>query len=469
MNPSDLVITGLGMVTSIGIGRKAFTRSLLDGTSGVVAMPDVDTTQDERNSVDHVARRYRDVDGNPKLEQRTAVAAPICGFDAKLFVKPRKALKVMCHEIQTAYAASQLAVTDAGLDGFLPAELRARPGYERGGRLACDRIGTVFGSEMLYGNPSELKDAFAACITDAGGVDLTRFGAAATRGITPLWMLKYLPNMPACHFGIVVNAHGPNNTLTVGDTSGPAALIEACGYLRRGIADVMIVTAAGSRLNATRALFTEDQPIASVFDPPSRSSRPHAAGADGLVRGDGAGGLILEHAHTAEVRGHRPIARVAGYASRFLPSAAFVSGERTAAIRPDAGRGSTAAIMAAMRGALSMAGITADQLGGIVGHGFGDPIIDACERAAIEQLAPAVPLTLPAALLGHTSAASGMMSVLAACVMVQTQEIPPVMHAKDCPSGLNVSDRSRKLVKKHVLAIAHTSPGNATAVVIASC
>ena len=252
----------------------------------------------------------------------------------------------------------------------------------------------------------------------------------------------------------------------MGDTSGPAAFIEACGYLNRGIADVVVVAAAGSRLNATRALFTEDQPIASICNPPSRSSRPHAVDADGLVRGEGAGGLIVERAESAKVRNCKPIAKIAGHASRFVPSPAFGRDERTAEIRPDAGRGSTAAVLAAARGALSMAGITADELGAIVAHGYGDPVIDASERAAVLELAADVPVALPASAVGHTSAASGMMGLLAACVIVREQTVLPVHHAEDCAEGLNVSDRSRKLKKPFVLAFAHTSAGNATAIVL---
>lgn len=466
MNPSDLVITGVGTVSSIGIGRDAFAESLLCGRSGLLRMEDVDTLSDEQRAMDYLVRRYRYLDGEVRLDPRTAVTAPIVDFDAKQFVKPRKALKVMCREIQTGYAASQLAVSDAGLDRYLPAELDAEPDYRRGGKIASDRIGTIFGSEMLYGPPAELTDAFAACIDEEGNVDTRPFGAAAMRGITPLWMLKYLPNMPACHYGIVVNAHGPNNTITIGDTSGPAALIEGCGYLRRDIADVVIVAAVGSRLNATRALFTEDQPLASVCDPISRASRPHAKDADGLVRGEAAGSLVIETKDSAQQRDRTPIARVYGAASRFIPSVSFKTDQRTAEIRPDAGRGSTAAIVAAIDAAMRQAGITADQIGAIVGHAFGDPIIDACEREAIRQIAPHVPVTFPAGLIGHTSAASGMMVLLAACVCVHAKQIPPVPHASLCEEEMNVSDQARGLGKPYVIAIAHTSPGNATAIVL---
>ncbi len=484
MKSSDLVITGVGMVSSIGVGRAAFAKSLLGGASGVYRQGDDGFTEDE-----HVTRRYRTIDGQPQLDQATAVVANLVDFDAKLFVKPRKALKVMCREIQTAYAASQLAVEDAGLNPYLPAEpaqtfapprqrvggrRRKRPCYTEGGKIQCDRIGTIFGSEMMYGNPEELCDAYADSVNESGKFDASHFGNAAMRHITPLWLLKYLPNMPACHYSIVVNAHGPNNSLTVGDTSGHAALIEACGYLKREIADFMIVSATGTRLNATRSLFTEDQPLATVADPVSLSSRPHAINANGLVRGEGAGSLMLERGSTAEARGARPLARVLGYASRFIGSPSFVNHDRNADIRPDAGRGSAAAIVAAVRAAMDSAGVTSDDVGAVVGHATGDPVIDACERVALYETLPNVPVILPGTLLGHVGAASGMMGLLAACVTLQSSRIAPVPHAELCNTSdgstkpLAVSKQLRPLEKSVVVAIAHTSPGHATAIVLES-
>lgn len=483
MNSSDIVITGMGMVSSIGVGREAFSRALLDGLSGVRHY-DVDATMLSED----VVLQYRRDDGEPQLVRETAVAAGLVDFNAKDFVTPRKALKVMSREIQTAYAASLLAVKDAGLQPFLPATPAAieqrlrvsesapahqRPCYTVSGKIHSDRIGTVFGSELLYGPPLELSEAFADSLDGNGVFDPSEFGNSAMRHITPLWLLKYLPNMPACHFSIVLNSHGPNNSITVGDTSGVAALIEACGYLDRGVADFLVVSASGTRLNATRASFTEDQPLARVAKPISRTSRPHALDADGLVRGEGAGGLVLERADTAAARQIKPIARVLGFASRFIGSPAFVSGERTADIAPNAGRGSAEAIVAAMQGSLADAGLSAEDVGAVVGHAAGDPVLDACERMALTRVLPHTAVVLPATLLGHTGAASGMLGLLAGCVVLQSGKIPPVPHANDCMpdastnlAPLNVSDKIRSLEKRVVMVLSHTSPGHATAVIL---
>lgn len=474
MKSSDIVITGLGMVSSIGVGRESFTRSLLNGLSGVRHYDELAATTTE-----DVVLQYRSVDGVPQLVGETAVVAGLVDFNAKQFVTPRKALKVMSREIQTAYAASQLAVKDAGLQPFLPAEPATQSTqqgvcYTDAGRIQSARIGTVFGSELLYGPPLELSEAYADSVDSDGKFDPSEFGNSAMRHITPLWLLKYLPNMPACHYSIVLNAHGPNNTITVGDVSGAAALIEACGYLRREVADFLVVSASGTRLNATRASFTEDQPLARVVEPISRTSRPHAVDADGLVRGEGAGGLVVELAATAAARRATPVARILGFASRFVGSSAFVSGDRNADIRPDAGRGSAHAIVAAMQGAMESAGMTAEHIGAVVGHAAGDPVLDACEREALTRVLPDAPVILPATLLGHTGAASSMMGLLAGCVTLHSGQIPPVPHANACTSDdapdlkpINVSDQVRTLEKHVVMVISHTSPGHATAVILA--
>ncbi|MCC9658775.1 beta-ketoacyl-[acyl-carrier-protein] synthase family protein [Rhodopirellula halodulae] len=463
MNRSDIVITGVGVVSSIGLGREAFTRSLLNATSGVIEL--VDSTDGDRNAT----ARFRFDNGNSgdvHQESPVEIGAPITDFDPKLYVKPRKALKVMCREIQTSFAASQMAIEDAGLTNLLPAEPAEQA--KKSGRIAVDRIGAVFGSEMLYGDPEELADAFAACKTEDNEIDKSKFGFAAMRSITPLWMLKYLPNMPACHVGIAVNSHGPNNSLTVGDVSGPNAVLESCGYLKRGIADVMIAAAAGSRMNTTRSMFTEDQPLATAVDPVGRSSRPHAKDATGIVRGEGAASLILETAESAANGGRKPLAIVCGMASRFVPSKAFESGEFTTSSDADAGRGSSRAIEVAIQAALKDAGLTSNDIGLVVGHAMGDPVIDAAEAEAIAKAMPNVPITLPTGLLGHTGAATGMLGFIAAVVAAQSGQTPPVAHAADCRDGLPIADCAQPLNSKFVLAVSHTSHGSATAIIVSS-
>ena len=184
----EVVITGLGAVCPLGVGREAVWASLLAGRSGV------------RPIVEFVGKnlpfRY---------------AGLIEGFEPKEYVQPRKTLKVMSSEIQAAYSAAMLALQDAGLakDAVTP-----------------ERLGVVLGSEMLYGELSELADTYRNCIVD-GVFHHELWAEQVMKNLFPLWMLKYLPNMAACHIGIAIDARGPNNSIVEGGVSSLLAFLEA--------------------------------------------------------------------------------------------------------------------------------------------------------------------------------------------------------------------------------------------------
>ena len=124
MPQSNAVIAGMGVVSAIGIGCDDFFESLLRKKSAVTSL---------LNRVDDRCV----YDGEPQ-PAGLWVGAPILDFEAKHFVKPRKAMKVMCREIQTAFAASLMAVEAAGLDSFIPATAESV--------LRPSDFGTVFGS-----------------------------------------------------------------------------------------------------------------------------------------------------------------------------------------------------------------------------------------------------------------------------------------------------------------------------------
>ena len=130
----------------------------------------------------------------------------------------------------------------------------------------------------------------------------------------PLWMLKYLPNMPACHIGIRYDARGPNNTIAEGDVSSLLALAEAADVIRRDQADVMIVGGTGSRINVTDFMWHRRR--AAGAQRSGRSGHAFAGRSmrdrSGMVYGEGAAEIVLESRDHAERRGVRPLARVAG-------------------------------------------------------------------------------------------------------------------------------------------------------------
>src|SRR5690606_2606601 len=386
---SDVVLTGVGPVTSIGIGSDDFWQALLAGRSGVGSL--------ERRDDGHPVPS---ADWRSWSSAGSWLGAPIVGFDAAQFVRPRKALKVMGRELQTAFAASTLAIEQAQLGPLL-----------QQGAVTTDRIATIFGSQMFYGPEGELRDAVMHSVDETGSCQLSRFGSAAIRDIMPLWMLKYLPNMPACHVGISLGATGANNTIVSGDVSATSALIESLGALRRGIADVVICGGTGTLIDGTTMVFRGDLPVPSLADPLEWSSRPHTRESVGVVGGEGAASMVIELAEHAQRRGVPALASVAGVASRFAP--------------PDRGlRGSATSIARAIQAALAQAGVSPQAVGMVVSHGTGDPARDAAERAALQCELPGVPLVMPIALVGYCGAAGGAIGLTLAALSLLKGVIP---------------------------------------------
>src|SRR5262245_27470309 len=131
-SPRRVVVTGIGVVSPIGIGREAFSASLRNRTSGVHTI-----SYDTSPLSIHIGGEVRD-------------------FDPKVYVRPRKSLKVMSREIQFACTAADLAMADAGLG----------PDHRAAANCDPDRLGVVFGSDMIYCEPEETLEAYRACMPE---------------------------------------------------------------------------------------------------------------------------------------------------------------------------------------------------------------------------------------------------------------------------------------------------------------
>ncbi len=438
MPRSNVVITGLGIISSIGIGGDSYFQSLLDKKSGIRSLADRTDDGAKPREGDRISGIW--------------IGGPILDFDAKQYVRPRKALKVMCREIQTAFAASQLAIDNAGLSDAFPAD--------SAGSVKPEQVGTVFGSEMFYGTPAEMVDAILACRGTDGAIDASQFGAAARKTIMPLWMLKYLPNMPACHVGIAINSQGPNNTLVLGDVSGPAATIEAASCIDRGIAKLMIAGATGTRINTTRINYRGNLPICSPFDPLEQSSRPHDPTSAGVVGGEGSAAVVLENSSQAARRGAQMRVQLISYASCYAASGGMRTGnlERM--------RGSSQAIRAAIELAIKDAALEPDEIGLVVCHGSGDPQMDAAERAALSAILPRQPVAAPIAALGHTGAAAGSIELVTAVLALIHRTVPPTIRVESTSTEIGFRDQPEPLRGSHALCLTHTAEGSATAIVL---
>ncbi len=271
MAEREVVITGVGIVSPIGVGREAVWDAIESRRSGVRPLPHLE-------SVGWLAPFGGDVSD----------------FDPKELIQPRKSIKVMSRDIQLASAAAELAWQDGCLSQAT---------------LAPERFGVLGAAGVMYCDLEELRIPFLEWIKQED-FDIHRWSRQAMGELYPLWMLKYLPNMPACHIGIRYDARGPNNTIAEGDVSPLLALSEAVDVIRRDHADVMIVGGTGSRINVSDLMWHRGARLARNGQlPPSAVCRPFDAGRSGQVNGEGAAQIVVEDRDHAERRGARILAR----------------------------------------------------------------------------------------------------------------------------------------------------------------
>ena len=414
----EVVITGIGMVSPIGIGRDAFWAALDAGVSGIREVPALAA---ERDVPLRLAGMFTD-------------------FDPKQYVQPRKTIKVMCREIQAAYAASIIAMQDASLgkDQFDP-----------------QRTGVVLGSEMFYGDMDELLDTYRHSMHD-GVFDAGDWTPNAMKDLFPLWMLKYLPNMPACHIGIVNDARGPNNTIVQMGTSSLLAMQEAAMVIERGHADVMLTGGSGASITFSGALFRGWKHLSSWQGLPAEAIKPFDRRRDGGLNGEGAGLLVLESREHAERRGARILARIAGFGSRYEPG----TGSRQLT-----GVGIRASIVAA----LQSAGMRARDIGHVNAHAGGLVEADRIEAQAIHAELGDVPVTAPKSYFGDLGASTGAVELLASVLALQHGRVPRTLNYQEpdpeCPVNV-VHDASLPIDKKTALVLSQNNYGGAAATVL---
>ena len=414
----QIVITGIGVVSPIGIGVEPFWNSLREGASGVGP--------------------YAILEGT---EMPVRFGGVITDFNAKQYVTPRKSLKVMCRVIQTGFAAARLAAEQAGVDGD---------------SIDQDRFGVVFGSEMLYGPLDELRDVYERCKVD-GEVDGSLWAENAMSSIYPLWMLKYLPNMTACHIGIAHDARGPNNSITHGDVSSLLAIIEAMHIIRRGQADMMIVGGSGARLDLTQLLYRGDANLSHRADDPAAASRPFDAERDGMVNGEGAGAFVIERRDHAERRGAKVLATILGAGDCYEPR-----------MTPERATGS--AIRRSIELSLADAGLEADSVGHVNAHGVSTVHEDPLEAQAIRHCLGDVPVTAVKSYFGNLGVGGGAVEAAASALALQHDEVPRTLNYETadpaCPVNV-IHGESLTGAKPVAMVLSQAGPGQAAAIVLA--
>ncbi|MCE9607120.1 MAG: beta-ketoacyl-[acyl-carrier-protein] synthase family protein [Planctomycetia bacterium] len=412
----QVVVTGLGVVSPIGIGLDLFWSSLMEGRSGIRPLTLFDASL--------LPIRF---------------GGEVLDFDPKQRVRPRKSLKVMSRDIQLAFAAADEAYTQATIAV---------------GAIDPERFGVVFGSDLIQPDPIEAALGYKKSTVD-GEFDFTRWGEVAMQEIYPLWMLKHLPNMPACHIGIAFDARGPNNTITLGEVSSLSAIGEAMRVVARGQADLMFAGGTGVRVQPTSMVRNSAAEASHRNDDPEHAMRPFDAEREGETFGEGAGAAMLESRRSAQRRGANILARVAGFGSAFG--------------REKQGGVTSVAIAQSIERALADAELSAGDVGFVSAQGRGTRRDDAAEAQGIRSVLGDVPVTVPKSYYGNLGSGGGAVDFTAAVAALLAGRIPPTLNYThpdpECPVAV-VHGAPQALEKPTALILSQTPMGQAVAIVV---
>lgn len=283
-----VVVTGIGIVSPLGIGKQAHWDALCAGQIAIDKIKSFDASG-FACSIGGEVPEYRIGDHVPKSY--------------------RKATKVMARDIELAVIAANDAINDAKIQTRAHVE---KPEFD------AMRFGCNIGAGLISAELNELTYAMNQARgsgESSNQLDLNKWGKEGMEQLTPLWLLKYLPNMLACHVTIIHGLMGPSNTITCQDASSHLAIGEAFRTIQRGKADWAICGGAESRLNPMGIMRQQllGKLNNSNNESPKDAVKPFDVKANGSVFGEGGGLLVLEEYEHAKARGATIYAELAGF------------------------------------------------------------------------------------------------------------------------------------------------------------
>ena len=362
------MVTGVGLVSPLGIGTDANWDALCAGRNGIGPITRFDAAQ-------FSAR----------------IAGEVKGFDPLRFIE-KKDVKKMDVFIQFAIAASQFAVDDAKLD--VTADI-------------ATRVGVFIASGI--GGFSTIEREHRALLE--GG----------PRRISPFFIPASIINLAAGQVSIRFGARGPNSATCTACSASAHAIGDALEVIRRGRADVMI--AGGSEAAITPmgvGGFAAMRALSTRNDDPEHASRPFDRDRDGFIMGEGAGVIVLEELEFARRRGAPIYAELVGYgmtADAFHITAPSENGDGA---------------MRVMASALDDAGVTPDKVDYINAHGTSTPYNDKLETLAVKRLfgehASRVAISSTKSMTGHLLGAAGGLEAGITALAIRHQVVPPTIN-----------------------------------------
>ncbi len=433
MHSRRVVITGMGQISPLGMELDSFWNALAQGDSGIRRIESLPGqvlpspyAAEAREFTGHISDF-----GNVDKDQTRAI---------------RKNLKVMCREIQMGVAAAQRALQHSGLAI---------------GSYAPERAGVIFGSDYMMTLPEEFEKATQACLNSNGEFEFEKWAERGLPEVTPLWLLKYLPNMPASHVAIFNDMRGPNNSITLREASSNAAIGEALLTIARGHADLIIAGATGTRVHETRTVHSVLQdPVAAGDDELAGKCLPFDLNRQGMILGEGAGALVLESLEHAQARGATILGEVIGQSI-------------STASTPDRKADRAAAVANALAMVCRDAEIEPGDIRHINAHGLGSQQSDWDEAAGIVRFlgnaAKDVAVVGLKSYFGNLGAGSGIVETVGSVLALQNGLLPATLgySTADARCGLRVQGTPQEISGDGVFINLNFSPqGQAAAVAI---
>ncbi len=404
-----VVITGMGMITSVGTGKEEFWNNLVSGKSGIVPITRFDAS-----------------------ELTTRIAGEVRDFDPLNYLDKKEARR-MDRYTHFACAGSRLALEDAGLVSE---------------NLDPDRVGVYIGSGV-------------------GGIDTLEEQARTliNKGpnrVSPFFVPMMIANMAGAHVAINNGFKGPNLTTVSACASSTNSVGEAFRLVRDGYADIMVTGGTEAPIiSLAMAGFCALKALSTRNEEPEKASRPFDKERDGFVMGEGSGILILESLDHARARGAHIYAEVAGYG-------ATCDAYHMTASDPE-GVGAAKA----MELAIKDAGLLVEDVSYINAHGTSTPVGDASETIAIKRLfgehASKIAVSSTKSMTGHLLGAAGGIELIACALAIQNGVIPPTINYEHPDEACDLDYVPNKAVQRDVNVAISNSFGfgghNATVVV----
>ena len=385
-----VVITGLGLVTPVGLTVEDSWANLLAGTSGAAPITKFDPA---------------------RLQVR--FACEVKGFDP-LICLDRKEAKRMDLFSQFAMAAAQQAVTQAGLEGKFPDP-------ERTGVI----IGSGIGGMMTFEEQ--------CLIYLQKGPDR----------VSPFFVPMFIPDIASGHVSIRYGLKGPNFCTVSACSSSAHAIGESYELIRSGTADCMVTGGAEAAITGiTIAGFQNMKALSTRNDSPETASRPFDQGRDGFVLGDGGAVLVLESLEHATARGATILGEVAGYGMS-------ADANHITAPAPD-GDGARRAMLACLAGG----GIAPADVGYVNAHGTSTPLGDIAETTAVKAVfgehARKLIFASTKSMTGHLLGGAGALEFVVSLLVVRTGKIPPTINQFTADPACDLDCAPNRMVEREV-------------------